>query len=54
MSTQLDISNRVGTRRQRGKNGYFDVQVGQFTSYQSATRYRDALGTPGVIIKAMP
>ena len=29
------------------------VHVGQFTSYQSATRYRDALGTPGVIIRAM-
>jgi hypothetical protein len=29
------------------------VHVGQFTSYQSATRYRDALGTPGVIIRAL-
>lgn len=29
------------------------VHVGQFTSYQSATRYRDALGTPGVIIRGM-
>ena len=29
------------------------VHVGQFTSYQSAIRYRDALGTPGVIIRAM-
>lgn len=29
------------------------VHVGQFTSYQSATRYRDALGQPGVIIRAM-
>jgi len=29
------------------------VYVGQFTSYQSATRYRDAMGTPGVIIRAM-
>lgn len=29
------------------------VHVGQFTSYQSATRYRDALGTPGVLIRAL-
>lgn len=29
------------------------VHVGQFTSYQSATRYRDALGKPGVIIRAL-
>lgn len=29
------------------------VHVGQFTSYQSATRYRDVLGTPGVIIRAL-
>lgn len=29
------------------------VHVGQFTSYQSATQYRDALGQPGVIIRAM-
>lgn len=29
------------------------VHVGQFTSYQSATRYRDAIGTPGVIIRAL-
>lgn len=29
------------------------VHAGQFTSYQSATRYRDALGTPGVIIRAL-
>lgn len=29
------------------------VHVGQFTSYQSATRYRDALGRPGVIIRAL-
>ena len=29
------------------------VQVGQFSSYQSATRYRDALGKTGVIIRAM-
>lgn len=29
------------------------VHVGQFTSYQSATRYRDALGKQGVIIRAM-
>ncbi|MEM9348136.1 MAG: SPOR domain-containing protein [Planctomycetota bacterium] len=29
------------------------VHVGQFTSFQSATRYRDALGTPGVIIRAL-
>jgi hypothetical protein len=29
------------------------VHVGQFTSYQSATRYRDALGSPGVIIRAL-
>lgn len=29
------------------------VHVGQFTSYQSATRYRDALGQPGVIIRAL-
>lgn len=29
------------------------VHVGQFTSYQSATRYRDVLGTPGVLIRAL-
>lgn len=29
------------------------VHVGQFSSYQSATRYRDALDQPGVIIRAM-
>lgn len=29
------------------------VHIGQFTSYQSATRYRDALGKPGVIIRAL-
>lgn len=29
------------------------VHVGQFSSYQSATRHRDALGAPGVIIRAM-
>ena len=29
------------------------VHAGQFTSYQSATRYRDALGTPGVLIRAL-
>lgn len=29
------------------------VHVGQFTSYQSANRYRDQLGATGVIIRAM-
>ncbi len=29
------------------------VHVGQFTSYRSATRFRDALDTPGVIIRAL-
>lgn len=29
------------------------VHVGQFTSYQSAARFRDALGTPGVLIRAL-
>lgn len=29
------------------------VEVGQFASYQSAIRYRDALGQAGVIIRAM-
>ncbi|MEM1355489.1 MAG: SPOR domain-containing protein [Planctomycetota bacterium] len=29
------------------------VHVGQFTSYQSATRYRDQLGATGVIIRAL-
>lgn len=29
------------------------VHVGQFTSYQSALQHRDALGKPGVIIRAM-
>jgi len=29
------------------------VQVGVFTSYQSAARYRDSLGAPGVIIKSI-
>lgn len=29
------------------------VHVGQFTSYQSATRYRDQLGAQGVIIRAL-
>lgn len=29
------------------------VHVGQFTSYQSASRYRDELGAPGVIIRAL-
>lgn len=29
------------------------VHVGQFTSYQSANRFRDQIGAPGVIIRAL-
>lgn len=49
---RLGLPRLVNGTSSRGETITF-VHVGQFTSYQSATRYRDALGTPGVLIRAL-
>lgn len=49
---QLGLPRLVNGTTATGEAVTF-VHVGQFTSYQSAMRYRDALGVPGVIIRAM-
>jgi len=49
---KLGLPRLVDGRTADGETVTF-VHVGQFTSYQSATRYRDALGTPGVLIRAL-
>lgn len=49
---KLGLPRLVDGRTASGEAVIF-VHVGQFTSYQSATRYRDVLGTPGVIIRAL-
>lgn len=49
---RLGLPRLVSGTSSRGDSVTF-VHVGQFTSYQSAMRYRDQLGVPGVIIRAM-
>ncbi|MGB0768404.1 MAG: tetratricopeptide repeat protein [Phycisphaeraceae bacterium] len=49
---RLGLPRLVDGRTGEGEAVTF-VHVGQFTSYQSATRYRDTLGTPGVLIRAL-
>eukprot|EP00752_Nemacystus_decipiens_P014544 g12953.t1 len=49
---QLGLPRLVNGTTSEGEAVTF-VHVGQFTSFQSATRYRDVLGTPGVIIRAL-
>jgi len=49
---RLGLPRLVSGTSSRGESVTY-VHVGQFTSYQSALRYRDQLGVPGVIIRAM-
>lgn len=49
---KLGLPRLVDGKTAEGETVTF-VHVGQFTSYQSASRYRDALGTPGVLIRAL-
>ena len=49
---RLGLPRLVNGQNASGESITF-VHVGQFTSYQSAARYRDALDTPGVLIRAL-